>query len=74
MYDEYFLDSLGRVYNARFEPDVSLGRSWRRKSVFGRLIDPYFVKFCLRRIMSAFQNEEFVVKQNVKLAVLQKKF
>lgn len=72
LFDEHTLDALGRLHTTRRGEGTSLGRRWRSLSAFGRLVDPTFLLFCLRRLASAFRNEEFVVRQNIKLAVIQK--
>ena len=74
LYDEFTLNMLGRGYNARNGIDVVRGRPWRKKSALGRLLDPYFLLFNLRRLRASFADEEFVTRKNLRLAVLQKRF
>lgn len=74
LFDEHMLNVISKDNKISGSASISIERPWRHKSALAKLFDLHFVVFLLRRLMAAFRGEEFITRENVMLAIIQKKF
>ncbi len=78
LYDEHMLNALRVNYNLLNDIPSGCGfdisRPWRGKSTLGKITDPYFLLYNLRRLKATFRGDECVTRENVMLAIVQKRF
>jgi hypothetical protein len=75
LFDEGYIAANKRRYFRKHGIDYSFdgrGRAWRGRSGLSRFSDPYFLKYVARQISYSLKSEEFVDRDYIQVAILQK--